>query len=137
MKIIFLTGGTQENLTADSTLISADNDLITVDSTFTLLPSNTYQIVITPRELIDTIKLITINELTKNKVEQEVDVTNDNGKMYITFELLNVKEGDIFRAVVNDLDNNLLWRGKILATAQTDVQNYTLNVPSTNNVIKM
>jgi hypothetical protein len=136
MKIIYIIEGSDTDiLTADRTDITADNTDITADASFRLLPNDTYEIVITPRQLVNEVILETIHELTKDRVLQTIPASNNNGKMYLTFELLNVKEGDLFKATVFDTDDNLLWRGKILATTQTNIQDYTLNVPNNNGII--
>lgn len=136
MKIIYIIEGSDTDiLTADRTDITADNTDITADASFRLLPNDTYEIVITPRQLVNEVILETIHELTKDKVLQTISASNSNGKMYLTFELLNVKEGDLFKATVFDTDDNLLWRGKILATTQTNIQDYSLNVPNNNGII--
>jgi len=46
-------------------------------------------------------------------------------------------DGDSYEVKVLDLDNNLVWRGKILATIQTDLENYKLHKVVNNNVYKI
>ena len=137
MKIITIQDTILSPLTADNTEITADDDSIRVDATYTALPANTYMIIVTPRELVTSIKLKLINELTKVSVTLPLTVTNTNGKMYITFELDGVKEADTFKAVVTKTDDSLLWRGKVYATKQTNIQDFKINTPDSNNIIKM
>ncbi len=137
MKVIKIVEVSVNSITADNTEITADNIYLTADITLNELPVDNYMICITPRDMVDVVKLILTNELTKEVINQTVSVINSNGKMYITFIVENLKDGTTFRAVVNKEDNSLLWRGKVYATNQENIQNFKMNVPSTNNKIIM
>jgi len=45
-------------------------------------------------------------------------------------------DGETFEAKVTDLDDKLIWRGKILATNQNDLENYILH-KNDNGIIKI
>jgi len=50
---------------------------------------------------------------------------------------MTLSEGASFETKVLDTDDKLLWRGKIYATSQTDLENYTLNPRNNNNIIRI
>ena len=49
-----------------------------------------------------------------------------NGILMLEFSDITLKEGQSFEIVINENDN-LIYRGKAYATAQTDLENFELN----------
>ena len=138
MKVIILSSGSEEvPLRADNTNITADNTDITADSTFLNEQTDTYSIYITPREYTETVDFELVNELTKERTFlEDLEVETINQLMRITFTKEGIKDNESFRAYVYSL-GDLLWRGKVFATTQTDLQNFKMNVPDGNNKIIM
>lgn len=138
MKVIILSSGSEEvPLRADNTNITADNTDITADSTFLNEQTDTYSIYITPREYTETVDFELVNELTKERTFlEDLEVETINQLMRITFTKEGIKDNESFRAYVYSL-GDLLWRGKVFATTQTDLQKFKMNVPDGNNKIIM
>ena len=138
MKVIIINDGLQKvPFTADNTDITADNLDITVDSTTLEVQNDTYSIYITPREYVETVDFELVNELTEERtLLEDLEVETINQLMKITFTKEGIKDNETFKAYVYNL-GNLLWRGKVFATTQTDLQNFKMNVPNGNNKIIM
>jgi len=56
--------------------------------------------------------------------------------MLITFQH-SFEDGETYEVKVTDTNSKLIWRGKILATIQTDLENYILHKVVDNNIIKI
>lgn len=92
-----------------------------------LLPISTEQnLLFIPRKDVPTVTLSLTNELTQTTESFELGTDYDNGYMTVIIEF-GFKEGDRYSYEVNDLDGSLLYRGKILVTEQTDLQNFKVN----------
>lgn len=137
LKIIHISGIPESPLTVDSTLITADSTLITADQTVTMnTVDNNHVLNVIPREYAEEVRLVMWNEMTS--VSTEIDniiTTTTNGHLEIPFNHYFI-EGDSAETKVFDMDNKLIWRGKIYATSQTDLENFTLN-PTNSNIIKI
>lgn len=138
MKVITLNSGSQEvPLRADNTSITADNTDITADSTILVDDNFTYSIYITPREYFDLVDFQLINELDKSvTLFEDLEVETVNQLMKITFTKEDIKNNTTYRAYVFK-SGDLLWRGKVFATNQTDLQKFKMNLPDNNNKIIM
>ena len=68
-------------------------------------------------------------------ITHEIEVTDvyyQNGILVLIFDDYIMKEGQSFEIVINENDE-LIYRGKAFATAQTDLENFELN----NGVLKV
>lgn len=135
MNVINLNTGLQ-TLTVDSTIITVDSTLITVDASY-VEGDGLFSILITPRKFFPRMKLRLLNELTEKETIQECDAIKIKGLTRIFFSIDKAKEADSFEASVYDLNSNLLWRGKIFATAQENLQEYKMDKPNNNNIIEL
>jgi len=122
-----------EYLTVDSTTISVDNDIITVDAT--RVSSSGHILKLPYRFFTSNINLVLWNEIKETQDILPLEVTEENGLMVLTFSY-DFEDGETFEAKVTDLDDKLIWRGKILATLQTDLENYILH-KNDNGIIKI
>jgi hypothetical protein len=62
-------------------------------------------------------------------ITHEIEVTSvyyQNGVLVLIFDDYIMKEGQSFEIVINENDE-LIYRGKAFATAQTDLENFELN----------
>jgi hypothetical protein len=134
MYIIKINNSGSLNITADSTVFTADSTELTADIS-NLDVSNMYVFSIIPRYFVDTVSVLFINELTKEETTQICQATDNKGLMNILFQY-ELKDNDLLDVTVyNNLNNDLLWRGKIGATSQNDIQNFKMNVPNNDNII--
>lgn len=120
------------DLTADNTNITVDNTLITVDAT---IGGNNYQIKVPYRFFTQDIKLVLWNEIRELETILELEVNEDNGLMVVDF-YFDFVDGETFEAKILDLNDKLIWRGRFLATIQTDLENYILHKKD-NGIIKI
>lgn len=120
-------------LTIDSTLISVDNDIITVDTTQQSIEG--YILRLPYRFFTSNIKFILWNELKEKQDILPLEVIEENGTMVLSFGY-EFFDGETFEAKVTDLDDKLIWRGKILTTNQNDLENYILH-KNDNGIIKI
>lgn len=135
--ILQITQGDTIPLTVDLTGYTVDSTSITVDQTVIVTgsSSNMYTILVTPREMVDTVSMEFFNELKETTNIFTASTTNVNGLMEIEFNL-NVVEGDSFQLTIKDTNDNVLWKGKAYATEQTDLQNFQF-IEKNNNIIKI
>jgi len=67
------------------------------------------------------------DELRDTTIEIEIlDTFYQNNVLILDFEEPILKEGQSFEITINENDN-LIYRGKAFATAQTDLENFELN----------
>lgn len=137
LKIINLTSASP-NLTVDNNIITVDSDLITVDMTITELVEHTIKI--SYRYYTPQVKLYLWNEIKEVETIIPITVESEPGLMVLNFTHSFI-DGDSYEVRVMDAvegkENNLIWRGKILATTQTDLEDYKLHKVGTNNIIKI
>lgn len=122
-----------ENLTVDSTLISVDSTLITVDMTAQF--AGIYTLRLPYRFFSSTIKMFLWNEIKETETILTLDVVEDGGIMVVEF-FVEFEDGETFEVRITDLDEKLIWRGKILSTLQNDLENYILHKED-NGIIKI
>jgi hypothetical protein len=122
-----------ENITVDSTLISVDSTLITVDMTAQF--SGIYTLKLPYRFFSSNIKMYLWNEIKETETILELEVVEDGGTMIVDF-FIEFEDGETFEVRITDLDDKLIWRGKILATLQDDLENYILH-KNDNGIIKI
>lgn len=93
-----------------------------------LLPIATVQsLVFIPRESSLDITLVITNEETETATTLTPAVSNSNGYM-TALVIYSFDEGSSYSYEVTDTaSGDLLYRGKIFATAQTDIENYNIN----------
>lgn len=136
MKVIKLNNQEFFPLTVDNTNITVDTTDITVDQTF-IDGEGSYKITLLPRIFYNTSRLELINELTKEQFDLPTMNILNNGYTDVYFTLTNVKDKDSFSATLYSTTNELLWRGKIFATNQENLQEYKMTVPTVSNKIIM
>lgn len=135
IKIINISSIPEGPLTVDTTLVTADNTNITADQTVYLVPgSNDHELKIIPRYYETELTMHLWNEFKQEETVLECTGTIDEGYLIIPFTLY-MTEGESFETKVFDSTNRTVWRGKLYATSQTDLQNFTLNPPGNNNII--
>lgn len=132
LKIIKINEPFGEKITADNTLITADSTNYTADQTSTG-DANVYQLSVIPRFYTSNVKLKMLNEDTSEESVMEVAAEEVNGKLVVTFSM-DFIDGNSFETTITDLSDKLMWRGKVYATLQDDLENFTL-YPKTNNKI--
>lgn len=132
------TTGSEIDFTADTTLVSADTTLYTADQTVinTGQGSGGYNLVVPYRFFKEDVKFYMINELDYTEFYKELSAYDiENGSLVIRFSY-DFEDGDSFESTIRDMDDNLMWRGRIFSTDQTDLQNYDI-YPPIGNVIKI
>lgn len=123
-------------------VITADNYFITADSTDytadqTMVSGGTYRLNVPYRFFSNEVKFYMINTLTNEHFLDEVDAIDyNNGTLMIIIDY-NFKSGDNFESTIRDMNDKLIWRGRIYSTDQTDLQNFKVNVPNENGIIKI
>lgn len=120
-------------LTVDNTFISVDSENITADQT--LASPEIYTLRVPYRFFSSDIKLILWNEIKETETILDLVVVEDNGLMIIDFHH-DFEDGETYEVRITDLDDKLIWRGKILSTTQTDLENYILH-KNDNGIIKI
>lgn len=120
-------------LTVDNTFISVDNDNITADQT--LSSPETYILKVPYRFFSSDIKLVLWNEIKETETIINLEVNEENGLMVIDFNH-DFLDGETYEVKITDLQDKLIWRGKILSTTQTDLENYILHKKD-NGIIKI
>lgn len=136
MIIIKMNNGL-DPITVDSTQITVDDTSITVDNNVSGFGGDGYRIQFIPRYYVENINVWLRNELNNEELSQTVTMTNLNGLCECILNIPNLEDNTTFEIVINDTDDNLLFRGKVFATTQDDLENYKLNVPNQNNKIIM
>jgi len=134
MKILKLISGT--TLSVDNTFITVDSTSITVDATTNSFSG--FSFVITSREFVAECEMVFYNEL-KDTTQTITGYGSDyRGLLKLDFALDEVEENDSFQVTINKLiTGELLWRGKAFATSQTDLENFSMTKPGSNNIIKI
>lgn len=123
-----------DNLTVDNTFIFVDSDLITADQT--LIEPSLYTLKIPYRKFTPVVKLYIWNEIKETETIITITVGNEPGLMVLEFDYPFI-DGETYEVkVLNDSNNELVWRGKILSTTQTDLENYILH-KNDNGIIKI
>jgi hypothetical protein len=93
----------------------------------TLLPIDTPQpLIFIPRFATDTVNIILTHEVKQIDFTFEKNAEYSNGIMEVEISH-DFKEGENYSFQVEDVSNNLMYRGKIFITAQTDLENYKEN----------
>jgi len=133
LKVIHI-GSIGDDLTVDNTFISVDNDIITVDQT--IQNPQDYELKVPYRFFTSNIKLSLWNEIKEFETILDLTVVEVDGQMLITFQH-SFEDGETYEVKVTDTNSKLIWRGKILATIQTDLENYILHKVVDNNIIKI
>lgn len=92
-----------------------------------LLPTTDLQeLVFIPRFNAQIVTLELVNEFNDSSVTQELIADYQGG--YMTVEIgHNFEEGQSFAYEVTDLTGELMYRGKLFITDQSDLQNYQAN----------
>lgn len=92
-----------------------------------LFPISTPQtLVFIPRDNKANILLVITDESTSVETEFTLSTTYNNGYMSVSLSY-DFEEGGSYTYESFDLEGNLLYRGKIFSTAQTDLENYNIN----------
>ena len=137
LKIITLDSAT-ENMTVDNDIITVDNIIITVDAT--IGSEQEHVLKISYRNYSPEVKLVLWDEIRELETILDITVEPEPGLMVLKFYYAFV-DGDSFEVKVLDavegFNLRLIWRGKLLATTQTDLENYKLHKVATNNIIKI
>lgn len=133
LKVIHING-IGDDLTVDSILISVDDTNITVDQT--ILNPQDHILKVPYRFFTSNVKLVLWNEIKELETILDLVVVEVDGQMLITFQH-DFEDGESYEVRVTDINNKLIWRGKILSTIQTDLENYILHKVEDNNIIKI
>lgn len=133
LKVIHING-IGDDLTVDSTLISVDDTNITVDQT--ILNPQDHILKVPYRFFTSNVKLVLWNEIKEIETILDLVVVEADGQMLITFQH-DFEDGESYEVKVTDINSKLIWRGKILSTIQTDLENYILHKVEDNNIIKI
>lgn len=133
MKIIQISDFVDISITADSLQATADSLVITADSNSSQLVS-TYYIDITPRFFSTEVIATFTNELTSTITTLNCSAIKVGNYLRVSF-LLDVDNSDSFSVSITDVPGTLMWRGKLFATNQEDIQQYKMNVPNQDNII--
>lgn len=123
-----------EFLTVDNTNISVDNTNISVDAT--LIGPVTYLLKIPYRFYTDEVILNLWSEIKQTETLLTLNVIQEDGLMVLEF-FYDFEDNETFEVKVTDLTDKLIWRGKIMATTQTDLEDYILHKVVDNNIIKI
>lgn len=123
-----------EFLTVDNTNISVDNTNISVDAT--LIGPITYLLKIPYRFYTNEVILNLWSEIRQVETIYELTPTQEDGLMVLEF-FYDFEDNETFEVKVTDLTDKLIWRGKIMATTQTDLEDYILHKVVDNNIIKI
>lgn len=135
LKIIEISGtASGDYLTVDSTLITVDSTLFTAD--MTINPDTTYTLKVPYRFFTDDINLVLWSEIKEEETIINLVPVKEDGLMVLEFYHPFINN-ETFEAKVTDLNDKLIWRGKLMATTQTDLENYILHVVDNNNIIKI
>jgi hypothetical protein len=122
-------------LTVDNDIISVDTIEISVDAT--LLEQQDHTIKISYRNYATNVNLVLWNEIKEIETIIPVVVVSEPGLMVLNFSHAFL-DGDSYEVkVLDQIDNKLVWRGKLLATIQTDLENYKLHKVVNNNIYKI
>jgi hypothetical protein len=122
-------------LTVDNDIISVDTIEISVDAT--LLAQQTHTIKIPYRNYAANVNLVLWNEIKEVETIIPIVVVSEPGLMVLNFSHAFL-DGDSYEVkVLDQIDNKLVWRGKLLATIQTDLENYKLHKVVNNNIYKI
>lgn len=136
LKVINLDSAT-ENLTVDNDIISVDSIEISVD--MTLSGDTEHTLRIPYRSYSPEVKLVLWDEIKEIETILTITVVPEPGIMVLNFNY-SFSDGDSFEVKVLDaregFNDRLIWRGKILATTQTDLENYILHKKD-NGIIKI
>ncbi|HDZ15245.1 hypothetical protein LCGC14_1395730 [marine sediment metagenome] len=81
------------------------------------------QLLFIPRHNSQTVYVELVNELTDLSVTYEFDTVYSDGFMNVPIAH-NFSEGENYQYEVTDLTGNLMYRGKIFITGQSNLQNY-------------
>jgi hypothetical protein len=135
LKIININNFSGDSLTVDTTLISVDTTEITADATLTNVSG--YNLILPFRFFTQDVILTLWEELKETSTSLPLQATDlGNGSLSIDF-FYEFSDNETFEATLKDINDKLIWRGKILATIQTDLENYILHTVNTNNVYKI
>lgn len=92
----------------------------------TVQPISTPQtLIFIPRQSAETVVLSLFDEMLETTTEHELSAIYQDGYMEVEISH-DFKEGHNYSYQVQ-ADGNLLYRGKIFSTSQTDLQNYRSN----------
>lgn len=134
LKIIEISGVPGGDfLTVDNNIISVDSNLYTAD--MTINPDTTYFLRIPYRFFSNEVKLVLWSEIKQVETIYELPALQEDGLMILEFYHQFI-DNETFEVRVVDLTDKLIWRGKIMATTQTDLEDYILHVVD-NNIIKI
>lgn len=133
MNVIKLIDLVDASITADSIEMTADNTSVTVDSNSSQIVA-TYYLDIIPRFYSTNVIATFTNELTQEVSTLTCSATKVGNYLRVSFRL-DANNSDSFSVTIEDTTGKLMWRGKVFATTQEDLQQYKVNVPNTNNVL--
>ena len=108
-------------LNTDQSITEVDNDdNVIIEGDFNKLS-------IYPRIYMDDVKVVLYDELSDEEIE-EVAYTSfgDRGIQDIYLEYLFEEDKKYLVSILDAETEDLIWRGRLLSTDQTDIQNYNL-----------
>jgi hypothetical protein len=123
--------------TADTTEVTADSTQYTAD--MTLIGDGRTSLLFYPREYLG-IYNVKIYETIKDKeikIEDVEAIDYGRGIRRLLLDGVDFESGTRYMmSIYNPLSNELVWRGKILATDSDDIQNYKTYEEDENNIIE-
>jgi hypothetical protein len=121
MVVININDLKQIYLNTDQTITEVENDNnIIIEGDFN-------KISIYPRIYMDNVKVVLYDELDDEEIEEEVYTSfGDRGRQDIYLEYLFENEKTYLISLLDAETEDLIWRGRLLSTDQTDIQNYNL-----------
>ena len=135
LKIIEISGATGgDYLTVDNNIITVDSNLYTAD--MTINPDPTYFLRVPYRFFASEVKLVMWSEIKQVETIYEIPAIQEDGIMVLEFYHQFI-DNETFEVRVTDLTDKLMWRGKIMATTQTNLEDYILHKVVDNNIIKI
>ena len=108
-------------LNTDQTITEVENDdNVIIEGDFNKLS-------LYPRIYLSNVKMVLYDELDDEEIEEQVYTSfGDRGRQDIYIEYLFENEKTYLISLLDAETEDLIWRGRLLSTDQTDIQNYNL-----------
>lgn len=125
-----------EDFTIDTTQVTSDTTEYTADQTIIYMDGSMKTMIVPYRSFSNKVILYIYDKMLRDEMYLELSVTDlGKGRMRLIFDY-DFKDGQTYEATIRDLNQKLLWRGRIFSTTQSDLQNFDINF-SQNNIIKI
>jgi len=122
---------TSESLTVDNDIIVSDTLEYTADQDFISL-----ELRVLPRFYdVDEVKMIVWNELYETQEEEVCSTYQEDERLIIPYTI-NLQENNTYECWIKDMNDRLIWRGKLFISDFPDLQNFKFT-EAKNNVYKI